>query len=100
MTTRLYKKDLGDMAGSADDVVDAARAAGKAIADADPVNLPGWSTADAIDDIHTHWRDQAEHAAGRWIYFAAALRDTGSHIDATDKQIEFSFPSVGPGVKD
>ena len=100
MTTRLYKKDLDEMAASADDVVTAARAAGRVIDDADPVNLTGWSTAGAITDIHRHWKDQAHHAAERWVYFAAALRDTGKHIAATDEEIAFSFPSTGPGVKD
>ncbi|HZE40693.1 MAG TPA: hypothetical protein VE172_17970 [Stackebrandtia sp.] len=100
MTVKLTKKDLDDMSGSASDVEARAKEASKIIADNPKPSMAGFTTADAIGEVSSHWTLKADRCAGRWQYFSGALADTGTHITKTDEEIAFYFPKAYPGIKD
>lgn len=100
MTVKLTKKDLDEMSGKAGDIQGNAKDAQKIVKDAGAPNLTGFATQSAITEVSDQWDKKTGRCAGRWEYFALALKETGEHIVATDRENSFHFPNVNVGVKD
>ena len=60
----------------------------------------GWLLQAAIGDVNNHWKTKTDRCGAQWTYYASAVRATGDAITAEDREVAFTFPSLGEGEAD